>query len=387
MAEETKPCVACAEEIKAKAALCKHCKTRQDDEAFTSPIDIQEQGPKEKGTVSQVIMIAGGASVVLLLLLWGVLAFAFPSSSEQEDEANQSAQSAAASEPAPVPAGKLTEIGFLEIGDCLNDSHTNPEEPTDSVYELSCAEAHDSEVFASGRKVVDSTWNEARLLTEVLAYCSGKFVDWFSGEAAPSEIVWRAHFSNEAQSRASGYTDVRCVLTSEGRKTIGRISAPSTDQPSDTQTGAESNSGLANPKTGADQPSSTAPNPVDEVEQQRQQLQRQIDEQNAALEAQRRADAIADYESKMSFYISQVAELESRAAQLYAERDAAYSSFANQYGVGYDPNSNASCNSAADFFGCLNAHASMPRYDFTIQQTANDINYYLDLIEGLVYPY
>ena len=145
---------------------------------------------------------------------------------------------------------------------CQNDSHTNPEEPTDSVYELSCAEAHDSEVFASGRKVVDSTWNEARLLTEALAYCAGKFVGWFSGEAAPSEIVWRAHFSNEAQSRGSGYTNIRCVLTSEGRKTIGRISVPSTNQPSDTQTGAESNSGLANPKTGADQPSSTATNRV-----------------------------------------------------------------------------------------------------------------------------
>lgn len=387
MAEETKPCVACAEEIKAKAALCKHCKTRQDDEAFTSPIDIQEQGPKERGTVSQVIMIAGGASVVLLLLLWGVLAFAFPSSSEQEDGTNQSAQSAAASEPAPVPAGKLTEIGFLEIGDCLNDSHTSRSDPTDSVFAVQCSDLHDSQVIAATERIIASGWNELDVRTEARQFCADQFVLKFRGQPAPSQFTWRAHFSTEEQWTDRGFVDFVCVLSASSGQTVGQLDVVGTNQPSDTQTGAESNSGLANPKTGTDQPSSTAPNPVDEVEQQRQQLQRQIDEQNAVLEAQRRADAIADYESKMSFYISQVAELESRAAQLYAERDAAYSSFANQYGVGYDPNSNASCNSAADFFGCLNAHASMPRYDFTIQQTANDINFYLDLIEGLVYPY
>lgn len=387
MAEETKPCVACAEEIKAKAVLCRHCKTRQDDEAFTSPIDIQEQGPKEKGTVSQVVLIAGGASVVLLLLLWGVLAFAFPSSSEQEDEANQSAQSAAASEHAPVPAGELTQIGFLEIGDCLNDSHTSRSDPTDSVFTVQCSDLHDSQVIAATEKIIASGWNKLDVRTEARQFCADQFVLKFRGQPAPSQFTWRAHFSTEEQWTEKGFADFVCVLSASSGQTVGQLDVDGTNQPSDTQTGTESDSGATNPKTRADQPSSTAPNPVDEVEQQRQQLQRDIDQQNANLEAQRRADAIADYESKMSFYISQVAELESRAAQLYAERDAAYSSFANQYGVGYDPNSNASCNSAADFFGCLNAHASMPRYDFTIQQSANDINFYLNLIEGLVYPY
>lgn len=31
---EDKPCIACAEEIKSSAKLCKHCNTRQDDKAF-----------------------------------------------------------------------------------------------------------------------------------------------------------------------------------------------------------------------------------------------------------------------------------------------------------------------------------------------------------------
>lgn len=387
MAEETKPCVACAEEIKAKAVLCKHCKTRQDDEAFTSPIDIQEQEPKEKGTVSQVIMIAGGASVVLLLLLWGVFAFAFPSSSEQEDEANQSAQSAVASEPAPVPAGKLTQIGFLEIGDCLNDIRVPRSEPTDSVHVVACSELHDSEVIASTQAVIGASWEESQVRMEARQFCAEQFVELFKGEQAPSRFIWRAHFSTEEQWAENGFVDYVCVLSAYLERTVGQFDLPGTETPSQTQTRGDSDNGVSDSESVRGESPSSAPDPVDEVEQQRRQLQSEIDEQNAALEAQRRADAIADYESKMSFYISQVAELESRAAQLYAERDAAYSSFANQYGVSYDPNNNASCNSAADFFGCLNAHASMPRYDFTIQQTANDINFYLDLIEGLVYPY
>jgi len=386
MAEETKPCVACAEEIKAKAVLCKHCKTRQDDEAFTSPIDIQEQEPKEKGTVSQVIMIAGGASVILLLLLWGVLAFAIPSSTEEEDESNQSAQAAVSSEPAPVPAGKLTEIGLLEIGDCLNDSHTSRSEPSDSVFAVSCGSIHESQVFASTEVARESNWDIEQSRREARKFCADSFVEIFAGEPPPPRFDWRAHFSDEERWEESRSVDYVCVLSSSSGKTVGQLDIAGTDKPQESVASGDTNNGASRTNTGGDQPSSSAPNPVDEVEQQRQQLQRELDQQNAALEAQRRADAIADYESKMSFYISQVAELESRAAQLYAERDAAYAGFASQYGVSYDPNSNANCNNAADFFGCVNAHASMPRYDFSIQQAANDINFYLNLINSLVYP-
>ncbi len=35
--EETKACIACAEEIKKEAKLCKHCKTMQDDQKFKRP--------------------------------------------------------------------------------------------------------------------------------------------------------------------------------------------------------------------------------------------------------------------------------------------------------------------------------------------------------------
>jgi hypothetical protein len=234
---------------------------------------------------------------------------------------------------------------------------------------------------------VDSTWNEARLLTEVLAYCSGKFVGWFSGEAAPSEIVWRAHFSNEAQSRASGYTDIRCVLTSETGQTVGRIIAPSTDQSSQAQVDANTNNGSSSSNRDIGQTSPSAPNPVDEVEKQRQQLQREIDEQNAALEAQRRADAIADYESKLDFYASEVATRIVQIEQLYAERDAAYADFQNTFGIPYQRGSNSGCNSVDDFFGCIREHAAMPLFEFEIVNLESDIDFYVGLADSLVAPY
>jgi len=40
---ETKPCIACSEDIKSSAKLCKHCNTRQDDKSFENP----EQGDED----------------------------------------------------------------------------------------------------------------------------------------------------------------------------------------------------------------------------------------------------------------------------------------------------------------------------------------------------
>lgn len=40
---ETKPCIACAEDIKSNAKLCKHCNTRQDDRAFENADSKQDE--------------------------------------------------------------------------------------------------------------------------------------------------------------------------------------------------------------------------------------------------------------------------------------------------------------------------------------------------------
>jgi hypothetical protein len=85
---ETKPCIACSEDIKSSAKLCKHCNTRQDDKSFESP----EQGDedfdpvehwsqyksKSKGDSSNVIgKIIIGALIVTPIILAGLYFFSF----------------------------------------------------------------------------------------------------------------------------------------------------------------------------------------------------------------------------------------------------------------------------------------------------------------------
>lgn len=386
MAEETKPCVACAEEIKAKAVLCKHCKTRQDDEAFTSPIEVQTQDTKKENPIPRLVTIAGAASAVFLLVMWGVLAFAFPSSTEQEDEANQSVQAEVSAEAAPVPAGKLTQIGFLEIGDCLNDSYIDRSEPTDSVFAVQCSDLHDSQVIATIEKVVGSSWDKQDVRTQARQFCADQFVLKFRGEPAPSQFTWRAHFSTEDLWSDRGFVDFVCVLSASNGQTVGQIDVPDSDQTSEAQADADSSNGTSNPQSRGNQ-SSPAPNPIDEVEQQRQQLQQEIDEQNAAFEAQQRADAIADYERKLDLYASEVATRIVQIEQLYAEQDAAYADFQNTFGIPYQRGNNSGCNSVDDFFGCIREHAAMPLFEFSIGQLESDIDFYIGLADSLVAPY
>lgn len=106
MAEDTKACVACAEEIRTKAVLCKFCKTRQDDESFTSPVEIQDNASTDREKLHKVLLIAGSASAVFVLALWAVLAAVFASGQEQGDELASSSQ-AAVDESEPAAPGEL----------------------------------------------------------------------------------------------------------------------------------------------------------------------------------------------------------------------------------------------------------------------------------------
>lgn len=375
MAEETKPCVACAEEIKAKAVLCKHCKTRQDDEAFTSPIEVQSQDTRKENPIPHLVTIAGAASAVVPLILWGVLAFAFPSSTEEAQEETQSTQTALSSEPAPIPAGKLTQIGMLEIGDCLNDSDVDRSDPTDSVFAVSCDEVHDSEVIAQEQVVIGSRWEVTEVREEARRYCADSFVERFAGQTAPSQFTWRAHFSTEEQFIENGFVNFVCVLSHSGGKTVGQVTEYAGSELSDS-----SNARGAKPDL-------STKSEVDEVEQQRQELQRQLDQQNAQLEGQRHADAIADYESKLNLYASEIATRQIQIEQLYYERDVAYAQFEATYGIPFVRGDNSRCGYTSDMFGCINAHASMPLYEFSIDQLASDIDFYFGLADSLVSPY
>jgi len=70
---ENKPCIACAVEIKASALLCKHCKTRQDDENFEkatpkprkkgAPASAKEEAPSKSGFIFAAVLVVAVAAV------------------------------------------------------------------------------------------------------------------------------------------------------------------------------------------------------------------------------------------------------------------------------------------------------------------------------------
>jgi hypothetical protein len=59
MTQKTKPCIACAEEIKAEALLCKHCKTRQDDPEFLAQKQTEGESSEESRDEPGVFSIDG----------------------------------------------------------------------------------------------------------------------------------------------------------------------------------------------------------------------------------------------------------------------------------------------------------------------------------------
>ncbi len=114
VAESRRACVACAEEIRINAVLCKHCKTRQDDQSFTSPTEI----PAEKGISSKRLQTIGiltvAGALALGLMFWGILSAAV-SSADGESFAQANATKSSTStqdtpEKKPEVSGRNTDI-------------------------------------------------------------------------------------------------------------------------------------------------------------------------------------------------------------------------------------------------------------------------------------
>ena len=274
-----KPCVACAEEIKQDASLCKHCRTRQDDESFTGEIGLKAPSKEWKRWLLPRPALMTIGSIFFLVSVWASLAIAFPN----------------------------------DTTDDMNKVTSNTQLPGNSL--------------ATG-------------------------VDSESSPIAPSP-------------------------------------SPSTSPtPPETpnQPAPREESSLSN-QPQADDGAKAAEDA--EVQRQIDEWNRQVAEErerNDLLEAERRAEAIAEYESRLGYYLSEIDYFEERIAALEVSRDAAYSAFESQYGSPF-VRFNTYCGNTDDFFGCVNGAATMPNYEFEITQAESNIDSYLYYIETLPYPY
>jgi len=274
-----KPCIACAEEIKPGAALCRHCGTRQDDESFTGKIRLKAPGKEWKRRLLSRPSLLAIASILFLGSVWASLAIAFPNETQVE----------------------------------ISQVTSNTQLP---------------------------------------------------GDTAPTGVA------SESSPVPTGPSP----------------SASPTPSPAPTQQTPREDSSLSN-QTQADEAAKAA----EDAEAQRRidEWNRQVAEEyerNDLLAAERRAEAIAEYESRIGYYLSEIAYFEEQIAALEASRDAAYSAFESQYGSPF-VRFNTYCGNTDDFFGCVNGAAAMPNYEFQITQAESNIDSYLYYIETLPYPY
>lgn len=259
---ESKACIACAEDIKNDALLCKHCGVRQDDTQFTQPV-IEQSADKWSSLRFRLAVTIAGV-VVFFGVLWGGLAFAFPNDW----------------------AGK-TEVSSTQAS---QESEVSEEEKS-----------------SAQEPKIDPT--------------------------------------------DSGST--------EGSETQG----------------SEVEDGIS------------AQEAADEAQRQKDDLAREIAETRAQWEAESRAEAIEEYETNLSYYVSQIVALEAELERVYTEESVAYSDWEAKWGFPYERNFNAKCGYTDDMFGCIREHGNFPLYDLTISDIESQISRYETQINYLVYPY
>jgi len=111
-------------------------------------------------------------------------------------------------------------------------------------------------------------------------------------------------------------------------------------------------------------------------------LNRQIQEDND----QRQAEAIADYEASLNYYLSTIALLEDQILDIAFAREVAYADFEAKHGSPFVRFRNY-CGNAEDFFGCVNEGSAMRMFETEITQVEQSISSYNHRINLLVDPY
>ena len=206
----TTTCIACAEEVKVGAKLCKHCGTKQDDPEFTGAIETQEEGSaetpsdspstsagesparpsKKKLVIGASIAGAIALAAIVGAILWNTqdsVALAMPGVGEQ------------------VPRVSLT------TGMCPNGVPERPVNDYDTLPIVDCADEHLEEIFASQAPQGLDGWDENAIRAFAQDMCNDAFVEK-TGESERESPFSIAYYVPSEEDWESGYRAVSSAL-------------------------------------------------------------------------------------------------------------------------------------------------------------------------------
>jgi len=230
MSDGNKNCVACAEEIKQGAALCRFCGTRQDDPSFAKTGTYTEVGQDEskqadtkldetrvdqektsngptaslptptslekspRAGLFAILGIIGALTIIVGGIVIGVGGSTSNSSQVVAPEDNDGLIFQ------PLRDGEIP-FGSLSPGTCLNDAGLVAGYDYEGVPGANCAEPHDSEVTKIG-EIPSNSWPISEsILNQVFEMCEEGFndytgliyanePDWLTGPYTPSKREW-----------------------------------------------------------------------------------------------------------------------------------------------------------------------------------------------------
>ena len=133
---DTKPCIACSEDIKSHAKLCKHCNTRQDDKAFENaelrqddeafdPVAYWSQDKSKSRSVSSndTSKFFAGVVVIAVAVLAGLYLFngqSFGFTSLQTNEGTSGSSSSGDVKKETETSETIPKVDDVVLRDCIS---------------------------------------------------------------------------------------------------------------------------------------------------------------------------------------------------------------------------------------------------------------------------